>query len=149
MDFMSYNQDKHGYDAVFVVVDRLGKRPVSAPCHKTTTAEEMARIFIDKVYRYFGPPDTIVSDRGPQFISQFWDEVCRILGTKLKLSTADHAQTDGQTENANQYLTQRLRPYINHFQDDWSEWLPVIDFAAAAMPQESTGVSPLYGRLWL
>ncbi|EED13508.1 gag/polymerase/env polyprotein, putative [Talaromyces stipitatus ATCC 10500] len=54
----------------------------------------------------------------------------------------DHAQTDGQTEIANQYLSQRLRLYVNHFQDDWSEWLPIINFAAASLPQDSTGLSP-------
>jgi hypothetical protein len=58
------------------------------------------------------------------------------------LSTADHAQTDRQTEIANQYLSQRLRPYVNHFQDDWSDWLPIIDFAASVLPQETTGMSP-------
>ncbi|EED18927.1 retrotransposon polyprotein, putative [Talaromyces stipitatus ATCC 10500] len=142
MDFMSYPKDKHGYDAVFVVVDRLGKRPVSIPCHKTVTAKEMARLFIRFVLPWAGLPDSIVSDRGPQFVSEFWQEVCRILGVTIKLSTADHAPTDGQTEIANQYLTQRLRPYVNHHQDDWSEWLPIMDYAAATLPQESTNLSP-------
>lgn len=61
----------------------------------------MARLFIKHVYRHRGPPDTIVSDQGPQFISSFWDTFCRILGIKLKLSTAHHPEMDGQTEIVN------------------------------------------------
>lgn len=99
-------------------------------------------MFIEHVYRHRGPPVTIVSDRGPQFISTFWHELCRILGVKLKLSTAYHAQTDGQTEIINQHIVNRLRPFVNRHQDNWSELLPLIDFAAAALPSESTSASP-------
>jgi transposase InsO family protein len=142
MDFMTYPTDKNGYDTVFVVVDRFSKIPISIPCHKTVTAKGLARLWVQHLYRRTGPPDTIVSDRGPQFVSEFWNEVCKTLGIQIVLSTADHAQTDGQTEIANQYLSQRLRPYVSYFQDDWSEWLPIIDFAAAVLPQETTGLSP-------
>ena len=61
---------------------------------------------------------------------------------KLKLSTVDHLQTDGQTENANQIIEQRLRPFMNHHQDDWSEKLPMMDFAGALLVGESTETSP-------
>jgi transposase InsO family protein len=144
MDFKSFPKDKKGYNAVYVVIDRLGKRAYSIPCHKTTTAKDMAQLFISNVYRTHGPPETIVSDRGPQFISEFWTEFCRILGIKLKLSTAYHPQTDGQTEIMNQYLDQRLRPFINYHQDNWSDLLPVMDFAQAALPHDSTGLAPFY-----
>lgn len=121
MDFMTYPPDKAGYDTVFVVVDRLSKTPISTPCHKNVDARELARLWIKYVYPRTGLPDSIVSDRGPQFVSEFWGEVCRILSIKVVLLTAAHAQTDRQTEIANQYLSQRLRPYVNHHQDDWSE----------------------------
>ncbi|KAL3708702.1 hypothetical protein TMatcc_006686 [Talaromyces marneffei ATCC 18224] len=142
MDFMTYPPDKAGYDTVFVVVDRLSKTPISTPCHKNVDARELARLWIKYVYPRTGLPDSIVSDRGPQFVSEFWGEVCRILSIKVVLLTAAYAQTDRQTEIANQYLSQRLRPYVNHHQDDWSEWISIIDFAAAALPQDSTGLSP-------
>jgi hypothetical protein len=144
MDFRSFPKDKHGFDAVLVVVDRLTKRPISLPCHKTTGAPELARLFISGVVRYCGLPDSIVSDRGGQFVSEFWTEVCRILGIKRKLSTAHHPQTDGQSEIANQYMAQRLRVLVNHRQDDWSDWLPVADFAAAVLQQDSTKRSPFF-----
>src|SRR6266536_2677299 len=101
MDFNSFNRDKHGYDNVLVVMDRLSKESISIPCHKTTTAEEMASLFIYHVWRYFGPLDSIISDRGLQFISVFWNEFCRLLGVKIKLSTAHYPQTDGQNEIIN------------------------------------------------
>lgn len=150
MDFKSMPRDRHGYDSVFVVIDRLSKEAISVPCYKTTTAEDMARMFIAHVYRYHGPPESSVSDRGPQFISQFWKEFCRILGIRLKLSTAYHPQTDGQTEIMNQYLDQRLRPFVNHYQDNWSDLLPMMDYAQLTLPHSSIGMSPfelLYGRL--
>ena len=147
MDFCSFPKDKHGYDTVFVVVDWLGKRPYSIPCMKKTTAKNMARLYVDCIYRTYGLPDTTVSDWGPQFISAFWDELCKILGIKLKLSTADHPQTDEQTEIVNQHISQRLRPFVNHYQDDWSELLPMIDFAAAALIHEFTGLSPFQVEL--
>jgi transposase InsO family protein len=142
MDFKSFPPDKSGHDMIFVVVDRLSKRSYSIPCYKTTTAKDMARLFIIYIWRTHGPPDTIVSDRGRQFISAFWHEFCCILGIKLKLSTADHPQTDGQTEIVNQYIDQRLRPFINYYQDNWSELLPMIDYAQATLPHESIGLSP-------
>ena len=93
------------------------------------------------VHKYYGPATTVVSDRGPQFVSAFWDEFCRLLGTKLKLSTAYHPQTDGQTENANQWIDQRLRPFVNAFQDNWSTLIHAVDYAAASLPHDSTGLS--------
>jgi transposase InsO family protein len=142
MDFRSFPKDCHGYDAVFAVVDRLSKRPISIPCHKTITAKEMAKLFVVHVYRWKGPPDTIVSDRGGQFISDFWDEFCHILGIRLKLSTSNHPQTDGQTEIWNQYMAQKLRPFVNYYQDNWSELLPMVDFSGAVLSQDSTNLSP-------
>ena len=150
MDFQSFPTDTHSYDTVFVVIDRLSKQAFSIPCFKTTTAKDMARLYIQNIYRVRGAPESIVSDRGPQFVSAFWDEFCRILGVQLKLSTAFHPETDGQTEIMNQYLAQRLRPFISYYQDDWSELLPIMDYAQLTLPHESIGMSPfelLYGYL--
>lgn len=133
IDFCSLPKDKHGFDNVTVVVDRFSKRTISIPCHKTITAEQTARLFVDHILRWVGCPGSIVSDRGPQFISEFWKTFCDILKIKRKLSTAHHPQTDGQTEIANKYMEQRLRPYINYHQDDWSEHLWMVDFAVACL----------------
>jgi hypothetical protein len=64
------------------------------------------------------------------------------LKVKVKLSTAEHPQTDGQTEIVNQYFDQRLRPYINYYQDDWDQWVAMFDYQQAALWHETTGQSP-------
>ena len=143
IDFHELPTDRNGYNMVMLIVDRFGKRPISLPCNKNIDAKGAARLYINYPYRIYGPPDTIVSDRGPQFISAFWNEFTRILGIKLKLSTAYHPQTDGQTEIVNQYLDQRLRPFVNYFQDNWSELLPMMDYAQATLPHDSTGFAPI------
>jgi len=135
-------KDKHGYDNIFVVVDRLSKRHVSMPTYKTATAITAAKLYYQYIWRFRGCPLTITCDRGPQFISNFMDELSKLTKIKLKLSTSEHPQTDGQTEIVNQIIDQRLRPFVNHFQDNWAELLPALCAAGSAVTHESTGLSP-------
>jgi hypothetical protein len=148
MDYCSFNKDKHGFDNVLVIIDRLSKQAITIPCHKTIDAREQAKLYLTHVYRYYGPPTTMLSDRGPQFISSFWKEFNNILGTDVKLSTADHPQTDGQTEIYNRYLQKRLRPFISYYQDDWSEYLPMMDYAQLTLPHSSLGDLPPFEVLY-
>lgn len=141
-DFKSFPKDKKGYDSAFVVVDRLSKRAFTLPCKKTTSAKDAADLYYKHIWRVYGLPETATSDRGGQFVSAFTNELCKLTGVKQKLSTAYHPQTDGNTEVLNQYIDQRLRPFVNHFQDDWSDLLPCIDFAQAILPHSSTGYAP-------
>jgi hypothetical protein len=71
MDFKSFLKDCFSNDMIYVVIDQLGKRAYSIPCWKTITAKSMAWLFVIYVWRTHGALDTIVSDRGPQFISEF------------------------------------------------------------------------------
>ena len=73
---------------VAIFVDRLGKRPITVPVCDTITAKELVPLFLLHVVRHVGLPDSITSDRGPQFVSDFWDEVCSRLKIKVQLSTA-------------------------------------------------------------
>ena len=102
----------------------------------------MAWLFLDHVFLLHGLPETIVSDRGPQFISAFWEHLTTSLGIKRKLSTAYRRQTDRQTERANQDLENYLRRYVSWKQDDWARWLSVAEFAANTAPSATTGISP-------
>jgi len=74
IDFKSFPKDKHGFNAITVFVDRLGKRPISVPCHRTIDAPELAWLYLIHVHKYYGPATTFVLDHGPQFISAFWEE---------------------------------------------------------------------------
>jgi hypothetical protein len=65
MDFKSFPKDAHGYDAAFIVIDWLYKQSISLPCFKTITAKDMARLYIDNIYQFYGAPELIISDHGP------------------------------------------------------------------------------------
>jgi hypothetical protein len=143
-DFISGLPKCDDFDAILVVVDRFSKMKHFIPCWKETDAKMMAQLFFANVWRYHGLPDTIVSDRGPQFVSEFWTELCRILQIKRKLSTAYHPQTDGQTENANKGLLAWLRKYTNFYQDNWVEMLPSAEFAENGYDSETTKLSPFF-----
>ena len=82
----------------------------------------------------------------PQFIAIVWKSLCKQLGIKAKLSTAFCPETDGQTERTNQEVEAHLRAYCNHFQDDWSRWLPMAEFAKNNVLSSATGLSPFYAN---
>lgn len=136
--------DRHGYNHILIFVDQFSKQPVSIPCHNTINAKETAQLFLAHVYCHKGAPETVVSDRGPQFVSEYWTEFCQLIQTQLKLSTAHHTQTDSQTEIINQAIINCLQIFVNFFQDNWSELMPMMDFAASCLPHESASLSPFY-----
>ena len=80
MDFMVGLQESDGFDAIWVVVDRLSKQRHFVPCTSTITAECLTQLFLDHVFQLHGLPDSIISDRGPQFASHFWTYLCYCLG---------------------------------------------------------------------
>ncbi|CAI7932609.1 unnamed protein product, partial [Closterium sp. NIES-54] len=99
MDFiMDLPRTPRSYNAILVVVDRLSKMSHFIPTHTTVTAPETARLFFDHIVRLHGLPSTIISDRDPRFLSNFWQSLFKLHGTRLKFSTAYHPETDGQTE---------------------------------------------------
>jgi len=112
------------------------------PTIEKMTAGELARLFRDNVWKLHGLPESIISDRGPQFAAGVMRELNAMLGINSKLSTAFHPQTDGQTERMNQKLEQYLRMFINHRQEQWLEWLGTAEFAYNNKVQTSTKVSP-------
>ena len=79
-----------------------------------TMAEGLARLFRDNVWKLYGLPESVISDRGPQFAAGMMRELNKMLGIETKLSMAYHPETDRQMERTNQELEQYLRMYINH-----------------------------------
>jgi len=120
-DFITKLSLAQGYDSILVVVDRLTKMVHFIPTTEKTLAEGLARLFRDNVWKLHGLPESIISDRGPQFAAGLMKELNEMLGIKSKLSTAFHPQTDGQTERVNQELEQYLRMFIDHRQEQWPE----------------------------
>ena len=101
-------------------------------------------VYIDHVFCYHGLSKTIVSDRDPRFTAAFFRELFALLGTKLQMSSANHPQTDGQTERMNRVVEETLRAFVNHQQTNWDELLPVCQFAINNSCLASTGESPFF-----
>jgi len=116
-------------DAILVVCNRLSKMMHFVATTEGISAEGLARLLQDNVWKLHGLPESVVSDRGPQFTAELMKELNRMLGIKTKLSTAFHPQTDGQTERMNQELEQYLQFFIENRQKDWPEWLAAAEFA--------------------
>jgi len=109
----------------------------------------LARLFRDNVWKLHGLPESIISDRGPQFVAGSMRELNEMLWIKSKLSTVFYPQTDGQTERVNQALEQYLRIFIDHRQEQWPEWLGTAEFAYNNKAHSSTRTSPFkanYGQ---
>jgi transposase InsO family protein len=130
------------YDSILVVVDRYTKTARYIPVKKTITAAELADVFMAKIHRHYGQPDSIVTDRGSVFTAKFWQSFTHFLKIRRRLSTAFHPQTDGQTERQNQTLEQYLRAYVNYQQDDWIRLLPEAEFAYNNSRNATTGMTP-------
>jgi hypothetical protein len=135
---------KSGHDAIVVFVDKFSKMVHYAATTTTCTSYDLARLFFDNVVRLHGIPRYIVSDRDPRFTAKLWNQLWTMLGTKLKMSTAFHPQTDGQTERANRVLEDMLRHYVSANQDDWDEHLTACEIAVNNSVQMSTKFSPFY-----
>ena len=90
-------------------MDRLTKVVHFLLVKTTYTGLQLAALYVEIIVCLYGVPKKIVSDRGTQFTSHFWQQVHSSLGTKLNFSTTYHPQTDGQTERTNQILEDMLR----------------------------------------
>ncbi|KAM7473107.1 hypothetical protein LguiB_020350 [Lonicera macranthoides] len=106
-----------------VVVDRLTKYAHFIALSHLFTAADIAHSFFENVFKYHGLPITMVSDRDPLFLSQFWVQLFKLMGTKLLHSSAYHPQTDGQTERVNQCLETFLRCMTSYKPTKWALWL--------------------------
>jgi len=149
IDFITKLPVVAGKDVILVVCNRLSKMTHFMATMEGISAEGLARLFQDNVWKLHGLPESVVSNRGPQFAAELMKELNRMLGIKTKLSTAFHPQTDGQTEQMNQELEQYLWLFIEHRQKDWPEWLAAAEFAVNNKVHIATKVSPFmanYGK---
>ena len=129
MDLITDLPVADGHDSILVVVDQgLSKGVILTPCSKTLTSEDTARLLLENLYKRFGLPDKIISDRGPQFASKAFKELLKLLGIKSALSTAYHPQTDGTTERVNQEIEAYLSIYCASHPEEWPQALHSLEF---------------------
>ncbi|KAI2663454.1 Transposon Tf2-11 polyprotein [Labeo rohita] len=94
------------------------------------------------VFRHYGLPEEILSDRGPQFISHVWKAFFKLLGISVNLYPGYHPQTNGQTERKIQELERYLWAYCHKDQHSWSRFLPWAEYAQNSLRQDTTGLTP-------
>jgi len=128
IDFVIELPLSSSHNTVMTVVDSVSKRAHFIPTHTTVTAEEVARLFLHQVWKLYGLPKCVISDRGPQFVACFTKELYCLLGIKLVSSMAWHPQTDRQIEHVNQELDQYLWFFVNERQDHWYDLLLLAEF---------------------
>ena len=129
MDLITDLPLSEGFDSILVVVDQgLSKGVILMPCNKMITFEGTAKLLLENLYKWFGLPDKIISDRGPQFASKVFRELMKQLGINLALSTAYHPQTDRTTERVNQEIEAYLSIYCTSHLEEWSTALHTLEF---------------------
>ena len=138
MDFLVGLPESRGYDAIWVVVDRLTKLCHMVLCRSTCSSEDLADLFLHNVWKHYSLPSTVIFDWGLQFAFRFWKALCECLWLEWRLSTGFHPQTDGQTERFNATMEEYLRLYVNYHQDNWTDWLPLCEFAVNNAVSETT-----------
>jgi transposase InsO family protein len=150
MDFITgLPRTQKGYDAIWVIVDRLTNVAHFIPVKTTYKVSQLTELYMDRIVSQHGVPKKVILDRGSQFTSRFWKSFHGNRDTKLNFSLAYHPQTDGQTERTNQLLEDMLRACALQRGSSWDKSLPYAEFSYNNSYQASLKMSPfetLYGR---
>ncbi len=124
MDLITGLLQHHGHNAILTIVDHgCSRAAIFLPCSNTITGPGIAQLYLDYVYRWFGLPTKMISDRDPRFTSQFRKALTEKLGIQRNLSTAFHPQTDRLSERKNQWVEQYLRLVTSNNPKGWTHWL--------------------------
>nr|GEY10494.1 putative reverse transcriptase domain-containing protein [Tanacetum cinerariifolium] len=141
-----FPKSSNGYDAIWVIMDRLTK---SAPIREDNKTEKLARIYINEIVARHGVPVSIISDREGQFASHLWQALQKALGTRLNMSKASHPKTDGESERTIQILEDMLRACVMDFGGSWDTHLSLVEFSYNNSYHKSIKCVPfeaLYGQ---
>ena len=128
MDFVEGLPKSSGKDVIMVVVDRLTKYSHFIALVHPFAVSTVAAAYLDHVFKLHGNPSTIVSDRGPVFTSRFWQDLFKLQGMAIHLSSSYHPQTDGQTEVVNKCLEGYLRCVAGQYPHTWCKLLSLAEY---------------------
>jgi transposase InsO family protein len=150
MDFIvGLPRSQLGYDSIWVIMDRLTKVAHFIPVKATYSGPQLAELYMSRIVCLHGVPKKIVSDRGTQFTSKFWQRLHKTLDTQSRFSSTYHPQTNGQTERVNQILEYMLRVCALQYRRSWDKSLSYTEFSYNNIYQESLKMSlfeMLYGH---
>ena len=144
MDFVTDLPSSDKCTCILVVIDRLTKMGHFIPLPSVPSSVETADVFINSIFRLHGLPDEIITDRGTQFTSKFWNAVCSSLNVSLSLSSPFHHQSNGQTERVNSVIEQYLRCFTNYKGTDWKKFISLAEFSYNNALQDSAKNSPFF-----
>jgi transposase InsO family protein len=118
-----------GYDSIWVIVDHLMKVAHFIPIKIIYSSAKLAELYMSRIVCLHGVPKKIMSDRGSQFTSKFWEKLHESMDTKLNFSSVYHPQTDGQRERMNQILEGMLRACALKYGKSWDNSLSYAKFS--------------------
>jgi hypothetical protein len=136
------------YDSMWMIVDPLIKVAHFIPVKITYSGPQLVELCMSRIVCLHRVSKKIVSDRGTQFTSKFWERLHETLDTQLRFSFAYHPQTNGQAERVNQILEDMLRVCALQYGRSWDKSLLYAEFSYNNNYQESLKMAPfemLYG----
>ena len=149
MDFIEGLPKVAGKSVILTVVDRFSKYAHFIALSHPYTATTVARAFFDGIVRLHGFPLSIVSDRDPVFTGRVWRDLFQMAGVKLRMSTAFHPQTDGQSEVVNKVIAMYLRCVTGDRPRAWVDWLSWAEYCYNTSFHTALRATPfevVYGR---
>ncbi|KAK1627668.1 hypothetical protein QYE76_001983 [Lolium multiflorum] len=149
MDFIEGLPKVGGKSVILTVVDRFSKYAHFIALGHPYTAASVARAFFDGIVRLHGFPSSIVSDRDPVFTGHVWRDLFGLAGVKLRMSTAFHPQTDGQSEVVNKIIAMYLRCITGDRPRAWVDWLAWAEYCYNTSYHSALHATPfevVYGR---
>ena len=139
-------EDQNKYIVVFVCLFTRWVEAYAVPSQKSAV---VARLFVERFVTTHGTPKKLLSDKGPNFTSELFREICKLTNTEKVYTTAFHPECDGQVENFNKTLINMLSFYTSQHQKDWDTHIPYVLYAYRTSEHASTKESPyylMYGR---
>ena len=130
-----------GFQYILVITDRFSKMTKVFPL-RGISAYQVAKAFCSEWVYHYGQPAYLLSDRGTQFTSQFFKNVCKILGVKQAFTSAYHPQTNGQTERFNRTLLASLRCFCTEHGRDWDAFLQAVAYGYNCTVHTATKCTP-------
>jgi hypothetical protein len=126
--FISMDFIEGSKNVILVVGDRLTKYAHFLALSHPFTAQIVAQVFINNIFKLHGPPTIIVTHRDIIFTNKLWQNIFKSMRVTLQFSIAYHPQIDGQTERVNQYLKNYLRCMVFLEPKKWLSWLPLAEW---------------------
>jgi transposase InsO family protein len=143
-----YPETKRGNRYLLTFIDHFSRYPEAIPLPRQD-APTVARALVTEIFSRLGCPRTISSDKGTNFMSELFQEVCKLLQVKRINSTSFNPQMQGKVEKFHLGLNQSMSHYVNKYGNDWDEFVNYALMAHRSVPHSITRYSPfylLYGR---